>query len=137
MNVVRPSSLRDLRDELRVCVVKRRGSLLDLAVADGDGTVRRACGDLGLVRDEDDGVAGVVQPLEERHDLDAGLRVEVAGRLVGQQDRRVVDQRARDGDALALAARQLVGPVASCGPSSTFSSAAFARSCRSRAGTPA
>ena len=38
----------------------------------------------------------------------AGRRVEVAGRLVGQQQRRLVDQRARDGDALLLAARQLI-----------------------------
>ena len=48
---------------------------------------------------------------EEGHDLDAGLRVEVAGRLVGQQDRRIVHERARDRDALALAAGQLVRPV--------------------------
>ena len=34
-------------------------------------------------------------------------RVEVAGRLVGQHDRRVVGERARDGDALLLAAREL------------------------------
>ena len=34
-------------------------------------------------------------------------RVEVAGRLVGQHDRRVVGERARERDALLLAARQL------------------------------
>ena len=39
------------------------------------------------------------------------LRVEVPGRLVGEQDRRVVDQRARDRDALLLPARQLVRMV--------------------------
>ena len=39
------------------------------------------------------------------------VRVEVTGRLVGEQDRRVVHQRARDGDALALTAGQLVRPV--------------------------
>ena len=61
--------------------------------------------------DEDDGVAGLMKPLEQRHDLEAGLGLEVAGRLVGQQDRRVVHERARDGDALALSARQLVGPM--------------------------
>ena len=37
----------------------------------------------------------------------AGRRVEVAGRLVGQHDRRIVGERARDRDALLLAARQL------------------------------
>ena len=49
--------------------------------------------------------------LEELHDLRAGLGVEVAGRLVGQEDGGPVDQRARDGHALALAAGQFVGPV--------------------------
>ena len=42
------------------------------------------------------------------HHLDARAGVEVAGRLVGQQDRRVVDERPRDGHALLLAAGQLV-----------------------------
>ena len=53
----------------------------------------------------------LVQALEDAHHFDARPRVEVAGRLVGQQDRRVVDQRARDRDALLLAARQLVRMV--------------------------
>ena len=34
------------------------------------------------------------------------LRVERAGRFVEQQDRRILQHRARDGDALPLAARQ-------------------------------
>ena len=38
-------------------------------------------------------------------------RVEVAGRLVGQDHRRLGDERPGDGDALLLAARQLAGPV--------------------------
>ena len=71
----------------------------------------RVGGDVGLVGDEDDGVAGGVEALEDGHDLDAGLRVEVAGRLVGEQDRRIVDERPGDRDALTLAARQLVRPV--------------------------
>ena len=37
----------------------------------------------------------------------AGARVEVAGRLVGEHDRRPADERAGDGHALALAAGQL------------------------------
>ena len=37
--------------------------------------------------------------------------VEVAGRLVGEHDRRPPDERARDRHALALAARQLLGAV--------------------------
>ena len=52
-----------------------------------------------------------MQILHQRQDVGAGLRVEVAGRLVGQQDRRIHGQRARDRDALALAARELVGKM--------------------------
>ena len=62
-----------------------------------------------FVGDHDDGDALVVEFLEHAHDFDARLAVEVAGRLVGQQQRRLVDQRAGDGDALLLAAGKLVG----------------------------
>ena len=68
--------------------------------------------DVHVVRDDDDGRAEArVQVADQRQDLVAGVRVEVAGRLVGEQDRRIDRQRARDGDALALAARELVGQV--------------------------
>ena len=50
-----------------------------------------------------------VQALEEVEDVAARRGVEVAGRLVGEDHRRVGDQRAGDGDALALTARQRVG----------------------------
>ena len=53
--------------------------------------------------------------VEERHDLEAGFGVEVAGGLVGQDDGGAVDQRAGDGDALALAAGELVGLVVHAG----------------------
>ncbi len=74
-----------------------------LAVADVDDAVR-VFGDVVLVRDQDNRVALLVQAIEERHDLQAGLRVEVAGRLVGQNDRRVVHQSASDRHTLPLAA---------------------------------
>ncbi len=48
------------------------------------------------------------------------VRIEVAGRLVGEQDRRRVGQRARHGDALLLSARQrareLVGLIGDAEP---------------------
>ena len=53
----------------------------------------------------------IVEFLEHAHDLDAGLAVEVAGRFVGQQEGRLVDQGAGDGHALLLAAGKLVGMV--------------------------
>ena len=75
----------------------------DLTVANRNHAmgVRR---NVGFVGDDDDGVAGLVQPGEQRHDLDAGLRVEVAGRFVGEQNRRVVDQGPGDRNPLALTA---------------------------------
>ena len=50
-----------------------------------------------------------VELLQQRHDLEARRRIERAGRLVGEDQLRVVDQRARDGDALLLAAGELRG----------------------------
>ena len=61
--------------------------------------------------DQDDGVAGTVQALEDRHDLDAGLRVEIAGRLVREQDGRIVDERPRNRHPLPLSPGELVRPV--------------------------
>ena len=55
--------------------------------------------------------AAFVQALEQSHDFDAGLRIEIPGRFVGQQNRRVVHQRPRHGHALPLTAGQLVGLV--------------------------
>src|SRR5579862_8554956 len=64
--------------------------------------------DVVLVSDQDDGIAFVVQTLEERHDFVAGRGVEVAGGLVGEKDRGIVHERPRDGNALPLPARKLI-----------------------------
>ena len=45
-------------------------------------------------------------------DLPLGVAVERAGGLVEQQDRRRLEDRARDGDALLLAARELQAALA-------------------------
>ena len=42
----------------------------------------------------------------------AAVGIEVARRLVGEHERGPVDERARDGDALQLAARELAGQAA-------------------------
>ena len=64
------------------------------------------------MRDEQEGQpALLVEVPHQVDDLGRALAVEVAGRLVGPDDRRVVDQRPRDRDALALAARELVREV--------------------------
>ena len=55
---------------------------------------------------DDEGGAARHQRLERLLDARLRRRVERAGRLVEDQDRRVLEQRAGDGQALALAARQ-------------------------------
>ncbi len=68
---------------------------------------------LGVMRHQyDREPAAAIEPLQGGHDVERSFGVEVPGRLVGEEDRRVVDQRARHRDALLLAARQLVGMAA-------------------------
>ena len=76
-----------------------------------------AGGDVGIVRDQQHGRAAFLTDLPQgiQHQL-ARLGVEVAGRFVGEDQRRVVRQRTGNRDTLLLAARQLgrtvVHPVA-------------------------
>ena len=68
----------------------------------------RPRGGVRVVRDHDDRLAVLaVERLQQVEDLVAGLAIEVAGRLVAQQQRRVGDDRAGDADALLLAAGEL------------------------------
>ena len=66
------------------------------------------------VRDHDGGAA-LAQLGDGVLDVALGFGVERGGRLVEQDDRRVLDQRAGDGDALALAAGQLHAVFADLG----------------------
>ena len=67
-----------------------------------------AIGGVRIVRDHHDGLAVVaVERLQQIENLVAGLAIEIAGRLVAQQQRRVGDDGAGDADALLLAAGQL------------------------------
>src|SRR5262245_54351513 len=83
---------------------------LDAAVAQADDAAS-PLGDVVLVSDHDDGLTGLVELAQHLHDLVAGVRVEIAGRLVGEDDVRVVDQRPGDRNALLLAAGELHRPV--------------------------
>src|SRR5262252_442752 len=91
-----------------VASMKHRLVASDLAVAEDDDA-------LGVFRDvvfvSDDQqreAAFAVEPLENLHDLDRSAAVERARRLVGQDDRRLIDQRPRDRDALLLPTRKLI-----------------------------
>ena len=64
--------------------------------------------ELRIVRDHDD--QPVIRDLLQKvHDLLRGLGVQRARGFVGEDDLRIVDDGARDGDALHLSARHLVG----------------------------
>src|SRR6266852_2437218 len=71
----------------------------------------RATAERGLVRDEEERQAVGVHLFEELQDLAARSHVQVAGRLVGQDNLRPHDDGARDRHALPLAARELLGGV--------------------------
>ena len=90
------------------------------AVADPDDAAG-VRGHRGVVGHQDDRQAVLAVELpEEGEDLLAGLGVEVAGGLVGDQERAAVDQRPGDRDPLLLAAREprrlVVEPVAQADP---------------------
>ena len=107
----------------------------DLAVADMHNAMRKLR-DISFVRHEHDGIALGVQMVEERHDLLAGLGVEIAGRLIGEDDRRMIDQGTGDGYALALAAKSSLGLCIMRDSSPTSVRVCRARARRSAAGVP-
>src|SRR4051794_7597429 len=79
-------------------LVAREAAALEL-----DDALPHLVDHLAVVGDHQDRGAAAVDAVEELHDPDRGVRVEVAGRLVADEERRVVDERARDRDTLLLA----------------------------------
>src|SRR6476661_319339 len=87
----------------------RRVDELTLVQVDRVGGV---FGRLRIMRDHDDGLAVVaIEHLQQLQDLLGRVPVEVAGRLVADEEGRVGHDRARDRHALLLAAGQFVGLV--------------------------
>ena len=76
----------------------------DPAVVELDGAVVRAPDELEIVGRHQHGGAGGVDVAEQLEHAARGAFVEVAGRFVGDEHERIVHERARDGDALLLAA---------------------------------
>ena len=90
--------------------VARLADLLDAAVVEDREPVAQRQGLVLVVGDDDEGDADLALNRLELHlHLLAQLEVERAERLVEQQDLRAADQGAGQGDALALAARELRG----------------------------
>ena len=85
----------------------------DLAVLQRDAAVH-ARRELHVVGGDQRREAGGAHQLRQRVEhMVGGARVEIAGRLVGQQDARRIGDRARDRDALLLAAGELAPAGAS------------------------
>src|ERR1700760_897144 len=68
----------------------------------------RIFGDIRFVRHQNNRIPPRLQLIEQGHDFVAGLRIEVSGRLVGQDDRWPINERACNGNALSLSAGELV-----------------------------
>ena len=84
----------------------------DPAVLQEMDLLRRG-GDLRIVRDDEyRALLRLVKVAEQRADRLGRLRVEIARRLVRKNDVRLGKKRARDRDALLLAAGELLGPLA-------------------------
>src|SRR5215472_3371527 len=95
----------------RVLAILYREIPPDTSVTELDNTVR-ILRDFGLMRyDNDRQIPLVVQPLEDFHHPDRGPTIERTRRLVRQNQRRIVDQRARKRDALLLSAGELIRHV--------------------------
>ena len=83
----------------------------DLSVAKGYDPIS-VLRDFCIVGDQDDGNPLIaVKPADDVHDLGRVGRVQISGRLVGEQNRRSIYQSPRDRDALLLSAGKLVGMV--------------------------
>src|SRR5258706_8931235 len=78
----------------------------DLAALDFYDAPAHLVDDVGVVGDHDDRGSGPVDPVEKPHDLDGGVRVDVSGRLVREQDQPPVHERPVELDSLLLAAVQ-------------------------------
>src|SRR5882672_1521600 len=73
------------------------GHLHHAAVIERQRSSADAANELPIVRGDEDGRAARVDLAEQIHDLEREIGIEVAGRLVRQDDDRIVDERARDG----------------------------------------
>ena len=95
---------------------RRRVEREDLAVVHDRHALAQAVGLLHVVRQQHDRLAVGVQLAEDLPQREPALRVEAGGRLVEEQDRRPVEDRARDHQPLRHPARQRehrrLGPAA-------------------------
>src|SRR5690242_18217928 len=80
----------------------------DLSALDLDHTPTHLVHDVRIVGHHDNCRAGAVDAVEQTHDFDRGVRVQVPGGLVREQDQRPVHECAGDGHTLLLATGKLL-----------------------------
>ncbi len=90
-----------------------RSLLGDVAVEEDEDLVGAAHGRKAM--GDDDRRAATLQPVEGGLDLGLGFGIERRGRLVEEDDRRVAEEGAGDGNALALAAGKFGAALAKLG----------------------
>ena len=78
------------------------------ALVERDRASADQANELAVVGGDEHGRAAGVDLAQQVHDLERQIGIEVAGRFVGEQQHRIVDERARDRDALLLTARQVL-----------------------------
>ena len=95
-------------DGRRACRIR---VLLNPAVAHADDSIAGRDVRFVVSHDDDRGLLlGADFPQQAEH-VGSRLAVEFAGRLIGENQLRLLEQRSRDGDALLLAAGQVVGSM--------------------------
>src|SRR5262249_30216806 len=106
-----PSTARRIVGRARGCAWLPRtrsaapasGHLDDPAVIERHGAPADSPDELAIVRGDDDRRATRVDLTKQIHDFEREVGIEIAGRLVGENELRIVDQRARDCNPLLLA----------------------------------
>src|ERR1035437_8673027 len=102
--------VRPHKASTRLALVLVSDIAFNMAVTQTDGAAG-AFAHTGIMGDENQGFALGIQFIENFHNLHAGGGIEIAGGFIGQDDERIVDQRAGNGHALLLAAGKFKGFV--------------------------
>src|SRR6266404_2571010 len=78
---------------------------VDLPILDDQLTLSELANDMHVVRSYDDCYANVLKATEQPHDFQRKVRIEIAGRFVGDEQRRLADDGAGYSDTLLLSNR--------------------------------
>ena len=71
----------------------------------------RIVGDVFFVRNQYNGIAARLNLAKDVHDFNRRFGIEVTGRFIGQNDRRVIYEGAGNGHTLTLTTAELIGFV--------------------------